>query len=112
MTREILFYENHFIDFYSSLDLKTQEKVEYVFKVIRTVDRVPTKFLKHIEGTAGLFEIRVKSGSNIYRLFCCFDHGRIVVLFNGFHKKSQKTPKTEIERAIKLKTKYFSIKPK
>jgi len=110
MTREIKFYKNYFIEFYISLDSSTQEKIEYVFKVIRTVDRVPEKFLKHLEGTDGLYEIRIKSGSNIYRVFCCFDAGRIVILFNGFQKKSQKTPNKEIIKAIKLKDKYFTNK--
>ena len=71
-----------------SLNLPTQEKFEYVFKVIRTVDRIPQKFLKHIEGTDGLYEIRVKVNNNIYRVFCCFDAGQIVILFNRFQKKS------------------------
>ena len=79
-----------------SLDLNVQEKIEYVFKVIRTVDRVPQKFLKHIESTDGLYEIRIKVGSDIYRVFCCFDKGRIVILFNGFQKKSQRTPKKRL----------------
>ena len=108
MTREIEFYENYFIDFYISLDKTTQEKFEYVFKVIRTVDRIPVKFLKHIEGTDGLYEIRVMVGNNIFRVFCCFDAGRIVILFNGFQKKSQKTPKQEILKAIALKQEYFT----
>ncbi|MFO7922406.1 MAG: type II toxin-antitoxin system RelE/ParE family toxin [Bacteroidales bacterium] len=108
MIREIRFYKNYFIDFYISLDSSTQEKIEYVFKVIRTVDRIPEKFLKHIEGTDGLYEIRIKAGSNIYRVFCCFDAGRIVILFNGFQKKSQKTPRKEITKAIKLKDEYFT----
>jgi len=107
MTREIRFHKNYFIDFYSNLDSSTQEKVEYVFKVIRTIDRVPQKFLKHLEGTDGLYEIRIKVGSNIYRVFCCFDAGRMVVLFNGFQKKSQKTPKKEIEKALLIKKEYF-----
>jgi phage-related protein len=107
MTREIEFYENYFIDFYISLDKTTQKKFEYVFKVIRTVDRIPVKFLKHIEGTDGLYEIRVMVGNNIFRVFCCFDAGRIVILFNGFQKKSQKTPKKEINKAIELKQEYF-----
>ena len=110
MTREIEFYENYFIDFYISLDKTTQEKFEYVFKVIRTVDRIPVKFLKHIEGTDGLYEIRVMIGNNIFRVFCCFDAGRIVILFNGFQKKSQKTPKKEINKAIELKQEYFKNK--
>ncbi len=107
MTREIEFYENYFLDFYISLDKTTQEKFEYVFKLIRTVDRIPVKFIKHIEGTDGLYEIRVMVGSNIFRVFCCFAAGRIVILFNGFQKKSQKTPKKEINKAIELKQEYF-----
>jgi len=63
-----------------------------------------------MEGTKGLYEIRIKSGSDIYRVFCCFDEGRIVILFNAFQKKSQKTPKKEIVKAIKLKEEYFNKK--
>jgi phage-related protein len=110
MTREIKFYKGYFIDFYISLDTSVQEKIEYVFKVIKTVDLIPRKFLQHIENTEGLYEIRIKVGSDIYRVFCCFDSGRIVVLFNGFQKKSQKTPKNEIEKAIKIKEDYFKNK--
>ena len=110
MNREIRFYKNYFIDFYISLNSSVQEKIEYIFKVIRTVDRIPEKFLKHIEGTDGLYEIRIKVGNNIYRIFCCFDEGRIVILFNGFQKKSQKTPKKEIDKANKLKEEYFRNK--
>lgn len=110
MIREIRFYKNYFIDFYISLDSSAQEKIEYVFKVIRTVDRIPEKFLKHLKGTDGLYEIRVKAGSNIYRIFCCFDAGRIVILFNGSQKKSQKTPKKEITKATKLMDEYFKNK--
>jgi len=110
MTREIRFYENHFVEFYLSLDSTVQEKIEYVFKLIRTVDRIPQKFLKHIESTDGLYEIRIKVGSDIYRVFCCFDEGKIVILFNGFQKKSHKTPKKEIDRALRLKKEYFNNK--
>ncbi|PIW98111.1 MAG: addiction module toxin RelE [Ignavibacteria bacterium CG_4_8_14_3_um_filter_37_9] len=84
----------------------------YVFRLIKTVDKVSEKFLKHIEGTDGLYEIRVEVGSNVYRIFCCFDKGNLVVLFNAFQKKTQKTPKQEIELAEKLKKEYFNIKDK
>jgi len=87
-----------------------KEKIGYVFRVIKTVDKVSEKFLKHIEGTDGLYEIRIEVGSNIYRIFCCFDKGNLVVLFNAFHKKTQKTPKREIELAEKLKKEYFTVK--
>jgi len=110
MIREIRFYEKYFIDFYLSLDLAVQEKIEYVFKVVRTVEKVPEKFLKHIEGTDGLYEIRIHVSSNIYRVFCCFDAGKIVILLNGFQKKSQKTPTREIGKALILKREYFSKK--
>ena len=110
MTREIKFYKKYFIDFYISLDSSVQEKIEYVFKVIKTVDLIPQKFLKHIESTDGLYEIRIKVGSDIYRVFCCFDAGRIVVLFNGFQKKSQKTPKKEIKKALRIKEEYYKNK--
>ncbi|MGQ1788459.1 type II toxin-antitoxin system RelE/ParE family toxin [Saccharicrinis sp. GN24d3] len=110
MIREIKFYENYFLEFYLLLDSTVQEKIEYVFKFIRTVDRIPQKFLKHIESTDGLYEIRIKVGSDIYRVFCCFDKGKIVILFNGFQKKSQKTPKKEIDKALRLKNEYFNNK--
>lgn len=110
MTREIRFYENYFIDFYISLDSSIQEKIEYVFKVIRTVDMIPQKFLTHIEGSDGLYEIRIKESINIYRVFCCFDAGRIVILFNGFQKKSQKTPRKEVDKALRIKQDYFKNK--
>jgi phage-related protein len=110
MTREIRFYENYFIDFYLSLDSSIQEKIEYVFKVLRTMDRIPQKFLTHIEGTDGLYEIRIKESSDIYRVFCCFDAGRIVILFNGFQKKSQKAPRKEIDKALRIKQDYFKSK--
>jgi phage-related protein len=110
MTRQIIFYKNYFIDFYVTLDKSTQEKVEYAFKLIKTVNIIPEKHLKHLEDTDGLYEVRIKSGSNIYRIFCCFDAGRIVVLFNGFKKKTQTTPKNEIKKAQKLKDEYFKSK--
>jgi len=110
MTREILFYEKYFIEFYLLLDSTVQEKIEYVFKVIKTVDRIPQKFLTHVESTGGLYEIRIKVESDTYRVFCCFDEGKIVVLFHGFQKKSQKTPKREMDKALKLKQEYFDKK--
>ncbi len=110
MTRKIKFFQNYFIDFYIDLDASVQEKIEYVFKLIRTVDRIPEKFLKHIEGTDGLYEIRIKTGSDIYRIFCCFDSGRIVILFNGFQKKSEKTSRKEIDKGLRLKDDYFKQK--
>jgi len=110
MARTIVFYENHFVRFYQEQDEKAKSKIQYVLELIKQVDRVPEKFLKHLSGTDGLYEIRVEYQSNIYRIFCCFDEGKLVVLFNGFQKKSQKTPKNELEKASELMKKYFQEK--
>lgn len=112
MNRKIIFHGEHFLDFYKKLDEKTKIKVQYVLELIKQIEQVPIKFLKPIAGCEGLFEIRVEFQSNIYRIFCCFDEGRLVILFNGFQKKSQKIPKEEIERAMKLKEEYFNQKLK
>ena len=110
MNRKIIFYENHFIEFYQKQDIKVKGKIQYVFELIKQVDRVPEKFLKHLTGTGGLYEIRVEYQSNIFRIFCCFDEGQIVILFNGFQKKTQKTPQKEIDKAIRLMKDYFNTK--
>ena len=110
MNRQIIFHGNSFLDFYKNLDNKVKEKIKYVLELIKQVDRVPTKFLAPMSGYDGLFEIRIEFESNIYRIFCCLDKGQIVVLFNAFQKKTQKTPKTEIEKALKLKEEYFNNK--
>lgn len=72
--------------------------------------RVPEKPLAPMTGYDGLFEVRVEYQSNIYRIFCCFDQGKLIILFNGFQKKSQNTPKAEIDRAMRLKNEYFNSK--
>ncbi|TAF73470.1 MAG: type II toxin-antitoxin system RelE/ParE family toxin [Bacteroidetes bacterium] len=112
MQREIIVFGTHFLDFFNKLDSKTKEKVSYVLDLVKFTSIIPEKFLKHIQGTDGIYEIRIKSGSNIYRIFCCFDKGNLVVLFNGFQKKDQKIPKNEIELADKLKQEYFKTKPR
>jgi phage-related protein len=80
--------------------------------LIANVERVPDKFLKHLSGTDGLYEVRVKSGSNIFRIFCFFDEGKLVVLLHGFNKKTDKIPARELERASKLKKEYFADQAK
>ena len=107
--RRIIFYKHYFQEFYINADDKVKEKIGYVFRLIKTVDKVPEKFLKHLEGKDGLYEIRIEAGSNIFRIFCCFDKGNLIVLFNAFQKKSQKTPTKEIELAERLKIEYFTL---
>ena len=91
-----------------TLTLKEQKKVDYVVSLLATQDRLPTKFIKHIDD--GLYELRIMWEQNIYRVFFIFDEGNIVVLFSGFQKKTQKTPKTEIEKAKKIKEAYYADK--
>ena len=112
MAREIIFYENYFLDFYIPLEDKAKMKIKYVLELIKQVDKVPVKFLSPITGYKGLYEVRVEYESNIYRIFCCFDKGKLVVLFNGFQKKTQKTPKNELDKAMRLKQAYFETKTK
>ena len=110
--RQIIYYKHHFEEFFNEQTEKVKDKIDEVLFLISVVDRVPRKFLQHMEGTDGLYEVRVELGSNIFRIFCCFDEGRLVVLFNGFHKKTQKTPRSEMDKAEKLKVEYFDQKSK
>ena len=110
MTRQIIFHGDYFTDFYKELDIKVKQKVQYVLELIKQVDRVPEKFLSPMTGYDGLYEIRIEFQSNIYRVFCCFDEGKLIVLLNGFQKKTQKTPKSEIEKAITLMNEYYGNK--
>jgi len=110
--RQIIYYKKYFDEFYSEQTDKVKGKIDDVLFLISVIEKVPRKFLDHMTGTNGLYEIRIELGSNIFRIFCCFDEGRLVVLFNGFQKKTQKTPKSEIEKAEKLKAEYFSQKNK
>ena len=108
--RKITFYKNYFQDFFSKQNKKVKAKIVWTFDLIEDLQRVPETYLKHIENTNGLYEIRVQSGSDIYRIFCFFDQGQLVVIANGFQKKTQKTPKKEIEMALKIKADYENEK--
>ena len=110
--RNIVYYKNYYLDFFNTLDPKVQLKFNWTLKLIATVDKIPRKFFRHITSSTGIFEIRVEVGSDIYRVFSFFDKGKLVVLINAFQKKTQKTPKKEIELAEKLKKEYFSEKSK
>ena len=90
------------------LTAREREKVDYGLVLLKTQDRLPTKFVKHIRD--GLYELRTEFNGNIYRVFFIFDEGKIVVLFNGFQKKSQKTPTGEITKALKIKEEYYEYK--
>ena len=107
--RKILYYKTYFIDFFNSLEVGAKRKVAYVLDMIKTQERVNQNFVKHIRD--GIFELRASHNGNIYRALFIFDDGNIVMLFNGFQKKTQKTPNKEIEQALKLKNEYYESKP-
>ena len=106
--RKILYYKRYFIDFYMSLDDGAKKKIDYVLSMLKIQERIGAQFVKHIRD--GVYERRASSSGNIYRAFFIFDDDRIVMLFNGFQKKTQKTPQSEIEKAIKLKNEYYASK--
>ena len=108
--RTIVFYKDYFQVFFLKQRDKVRAKIIWTFDLIEELQRVPETYLKHIENTDGLYEIRVQFGRNIFRIFCFFDRGQLVVLAHGFQKKTQKTPKKEIERALKIKEEYENEK--
>jgi len=108
--RQVVVYANYFKDFKKTLSREALRKIYQVFIYIMTLEQVPEKFLKAITGVRGLFEIRVEEGGNIYRIFCCMDEGNLVILFNGFQKKTERTPNSEIEKALKIKREYYESK--
>ena len=88
--------------FFVAQNQKVRDKIIKILSIIEIINRVPTQCLKFIEGTNGLFEVRVQPASSIFRIFCFFDGNKFVVLLSGFQKKTQKTPQGEIDRAVKL----------
>lgn len=104
--RQIVAYKRYFLSFYESQPEHVQSKIEWTLNLIRVTRQVPEKYFKHLEGTNGLYEIRVEVGSTIFRIFSFFDKGNLVVLGNGFQKKSQKTPKQELEKALRIMKEY------
>ncbi len=105
--RQIIYLKKYYFDFFDKQSEKVKDKIDYVLFLITVADRIPKKFFQHLEGSNGLYEIRVEYQGNIFRIFCCFDEGNLVVLFNGFQKKSQKTPKNELDKAVKIMKEYF-----
>ncbi|WP_298390883.1 type II toxin-antitoxin system RelE/ParE family toxin [Hydrotalea sp.] len=108
--RSLKVYGNDFWEFYNKQTKKVQDRILWTIRVIKDIKLVPEKYLKHID--EGIYEIRVSSGNNIFRIFCFFDEGQLVIVLNGFQKKTQKTPAEEIDKAKKLKKKYYESKKK
>jgi phage-related protein len=108
--RTIIFYKDYFEEFFVKQREKVKAKIIWTLELIEELERIPETYLKYIENTDGLFEIRIQQGSDIFRIFCFFDQGKLIILTNGFQKKTQKTPKKEIEKALKIKQDYENEK--
>lgn len=108
--RTLYFYRGYFNIFFETIGPKAQAKVLWTLKLLQELEVLPMQYFKHLEGTNGLYEIRVAQGNNAYRIFCFFDEGSMVVLTTGFQKKSRKTPRRELRRAIKIKEDYENEK--
>ncbi len=108
--RELYFFKDYFEKFYDSQTLKVQKKILWTLKIIEELNRIPETYMKYLKNTSGLYEIRIQVGNNIYRIFCFFDIDNLVIIGHGFQKKSQKTPKQEIERAEQIKREYYESK--
>ena len=108
--RKIVLYKFYFLDFYKSQQKEVKKKIDWTLGLVRDLEIIPEKYFKHIENSEGIFEIRVKANANIFRIFCFFDDGNLVVIANGFQKKTQKTPPSEITKAEKIKKEYLDEK--
>jgi len=104
--RTVFVYKTYFSDFYDRQRLKVRDKIIWTIWIIEHLQQVPEDYLKHLEDTDGLYEMRIQQGSDIFRIFCFFDEGQLVVLANGYQKKTQRTPKSEIEKALRIKKQY------
>jgi len=106
--REVIAFKNYFEDFLREQPEKIQCKIFKIIDAIESLERIPSNYLRHLSGYDGLYEARVQLGSNIWRVFCFFDNGKLVVLLNGFQKKTQKTPIGEINKALQLMKEYYT----
>ena len=110
--RHVIAYKDHFEVFLNKQTRKVQDKIYKVIEIIETYEQVPSKYLKSVSDSDGLFEARIRLASNIWRVFCFFDEGKLVILLSGFQKKTQKTPKRELKKAMMLMKEYFEQKRK
>lgn len=110
MERRVKAYKDYFLKFINSLNDSQSRKVFYVIDMLKSQERLSEKFVKHLED--GIYELRAEYAGDIFRVLFIFDEGQIILLFNGFHKKTQKTPRKEIDLAKKLRREYYDDKSK
>ncbi len=108
--RTAVFYKDYFEKFYVKQNKRVKEKIIWTIRLVEELEIVPSVYLKSISGKDGLYEIRIQAGSDIFRIFCFFDKENLIVIGNGFQKKTQKTPKNEIIKVIQIKLNYENEK--
>lgn len=108
--RYLFFYKDYFDKFYVQQTNKVQKKILWTLRIIEELNEIPKIYFKHLKNTSGIYEIRVRSGNNIFRIFCFFDTDKLIVIGHGFQKKSQKTPQNQIKRAEQIKLDYHANK--
>lgn len=106
--RKIITYKNYFSDFIKKLSTDEINKIRRALDLFKVENKIPRHFIKFIRD--GVYEFRVTYGNNEFRIFFIYDGDTVVVLFNAFKKKTQKTPDSEIKKAIKLKEEYYGTK--
>lgn len=94
--RTVIAYKSYFNDFLNLQNTKTKCKIVWTLKLIEEILQVPETYLKHVAETDGLYEVRIQQGSDIFRIFCFFDEGKLIVLANGFQKKHRKLQKKKL----------------
>ena len=99
-------------EFLDSLTGKQAQKVLWVLQVIEDLDAIPRQYFKKLVDSDDIWEVRIQFGNDIFRLLGFFDGGALIILTNGFAKKTQKTPPQEIELAVRRKSDYLERKKK
>ena len=112
IVRDVFYYRHYYLTFFEKQSFAVQKKMNWVIGLIVTTPMVPVLFFKSISGTNGLFEIRIDSGGNTFRIFCFFEAEKKLIILNAFQKKTMKLPKKEIEKAKRLKIEYYEEKGK
>ena len=108
--RELFFFKNYFQEFFDKQRPKVKKRIIWTLKVIEDVDRIPEIYFRHIEGSDGIYEIRIQSGNDIFRIFSFFDKNRLIIVGHGFQKKTQKTPQNQLDLAQKIRKEYYESK--
>ena len=106
--KKIVAYKEYYKDFYESLSQKEKDKVDRVMVLMQSENRLPAHYIKYLE--EGIYELRITVPNKELRILFIYDGEQLVVLFNCFVKKTQKTPRSEIEKAIRLKKEYYEQK--